>query len=131
MVRTVRLYTGCIKTTVPCCLTKLILFIWKQWRLVWKLRNESLHRKDTAAQVVAEANEMRRRLLKIYNLRAQMERSVQLLLCTDIHQHLLKPTWATTNWLHIHVPLFQASLRRVKARAIQGVRNIRTYFGPL
>jgi hypothetical protein len=76
--------------------TKLILFIWKQWRLVWKLRNESLHGKDT---------------VEIYDLRSQMEPSVQSLLCTDIHQHLLKPTWATTNWLHIHVPLFQASLR--------------------
>ena len=110
--------------------TKLILFIWKQWRLVWKLRNESLHGKDTAAQVVAEASEVRRRLIEIYDLRSQMEPSVQSLLCTDIHQHLLKPTWTTTNWLHIHVPLFGASLRRVKARAIQGVRNIRTYFGP-
>jgi hypothetical protein len=45
--------------------TKFNLFIWKQWRLVWKLRNESLHGKDTAAQVVAEASKVKRRLIKI------------------------------------------------------------------
>jgi hypothetical protein len=109
--------------------TKLILFFWEQWRVVWKLRNESLHGKDTAARAVAEANEVKRRLKDIYDLRGHMEPSVQELLCQDIHHHLAKPTWATTNWLHIHVPLFQASVRRVKARAIQGVRNIRMYFG--
>jgi hypothetical protein len=107
--------------------TKLILFFWEQWRGVWKLRNESLHGKDTAARVAAEAKEVKRRLEEIYDLRAQMEPSAQELLCQDIHQHLEKPTWATTNWLQIHAPLFHASVRRVKARAIQGVRNIRMY----
>ncbi len=48
-----------------------------------------------------------------------MEPSAHELLCADIQQHLLKPTWTASNWLQIHVPLFQASLRQVKARAIQ------------
>ena len=60
-----------------------------------------------------------------------MEPSAHALLCADIQQHLQKPLWMTHNWLQIHAPLFQASMQRVKARAIQEVlRNIRTYFGP-
>lgn len=111
--------------------TQLILFVWERWKGLWKLRNESLHGKDNTAQAEAETKEVKRRLVEIYDLRAQMEPSAQELLCQDLQQHMLKPTWATTNWLNIHRPLFQASLRRVKTRAIQGDRNIRTYFAPI
>jgi exonuclease III len=110
--------------------TYLITHIWEQWQELWKMRNESLHGKDAAAQAIAEAREVKRRLVEIYDLRGHMEPSVQDLLCTDIHQHLQKPTWATSNWLNIHTPLFRESIRRAKARAIQGVRSIRRYFNP-
>ena len=110
--------------------TKLILHIWEQWRGVWKLQNESLHWKDTTRRATAEAKEIKRRLEEIYDLRGHMEPSAQALLCGGIQQHLQKPLWMAHNWFQIPVPLFQASMRRVKARAIQGVRNIRTYFGP-
>ena len=82
--------------------THLILHIWEQWRELWKMRNESLHGKDTAAHAIAEAREVKRRLVEIYDLRGHMEPSVQELLCIDIHHHLQKPSWTTINWLNIH-----------------------------
>jgi len=55
--------------------------------------------------------------------------------CTILVVYRHSPTSSKANMdnhkLATHpCPLFQASLRRVKARAIQGVRNIRTYIGP-
>jgi hypothetical protein len=62
--------------------------------------------------------------------RHQVEPSVQELLCQDIQAYLQQPTWVNKNWLSIHVPLVQTSIRQVRTKATQGVRSIRTYFGP-
>ena len=97
---------------------------------LWLLQNDALHGKDAADQHRAEQREIRRRLEQVYDSRSQMEPSVQELLCLDIQTHLQRPTWVNKNWLSIHTPLVQASIRRVRVKAIQGVRSIRTYFGP-
>lgn len=110
--------------------TQLITFLWGKWHTLWLLRNDALHGKDAADQHRAEQREIRRRLEQVYDSRSQMEPSVQELLCLDIQTHLQRPTWVNKNWLSIHTPLVQASIRRVRVKAIQGVRSIRTYFGP-
>ncbi len=66
----------------------------------------------------------------IYAQRNHMEPSVQALLDPDIQTHLEQPTWVIQNWLAIQGPVFMTSIRAVKAKAIQNVRSIRSYFPP-
>ncbi len=42
-----------------------------------------------------------------------------------------KPLWYNKNLLAIHGPLFKASLKRDKEKAIRGLRSIRQYFAPV
>lgn len=56
--------------------------------MVWELRNASLHGKYVEAQVVAEAKEVKRRLVAFYDLWGHIELSAQaLLFCKYIHDH--------------------------------------------
>jgi hypothetical protein len=72
-----------------------------------------------------------RTLTDIYDLRNQMEPSVQSLLHRDISAHFSKTTAYNKNWLAVYGPLVKASVKRAKAKAIQGVKSIRHYFaGP-
>jgi hypothetical protein len=80
-----------------------------------KLRNDDVHGKDTAARASAEKREVLRQ-------RTHMEPSAQSLLFPDIRPHLEQPKWVIHNWLTINGP--------VRAKAIQNVRSIRTYFAP-
>ena len=75
-----------------------------------------------------EREEVERTLRDIYDMRAQMELSVQQLLCQNITTHFAKPLWYNKNWLAIHGPLVKQSIKRAKKKAIQGVRSIRQYF---
>ena len=76
----------------------------------------------------AERLEVERTLWDIYDMREQMELSVQQLLCRDITDHFTKPVWYNKNWLEIHGPLVKKSTQRAKRKAIQGVQSIRQYF---
>ena len=109
---------------------KLITFIWEKWHTLWKMRNQDVYGKDAITIAQAEARDVRRNLELIYAQRQHMEPSAQSLLCHDIRTHMQRPTWVTREWITIHAPLFKASLQRARKRAIQGVRSIRTYFGP-
>jgi hypothetical protein len=108
---------------------KMITFIWEKWYKLWKIRNQNVHRKNAITSAQADAREVQRSLDQIYSQRLHMEPSVQALLCHDIRTHMQRPTWVTRNWINFNVPVFKASIHRVRKCAIQGVRSIRTYFG--
>jgi acid phosphatase class B len=98
--------------------------------IVWEIRNKDLHGTNETARARAEREEVERTLRDVYDLREQMEPSVQQLLCRDITEHFAKPLWFNKNWLAIHGPLVKKSIKRAKQKAIQGVRSIRQYFTP-
>ena len=102
--------------------------IWSQWFLVWAMRNQDLHGVNESTRARAEREETERTLRDIYDLREQMEPSVQQLLCKELADHFAKPLWFNKNWLAIHGPLVKKSVQRAKKKAIQGVRSIRQYF---
>ena len=102
--------------------------VWAQWFILWEMRNKDLHGATESTRARAEREEVERTLRDIYDMRAQMEPSVQQLLCQDITTHFAKPLWYNKNWLAIHGPLVKQSIKRAKKKAIQGVRSIRQYF---
>jgi exonuclease III len=104
--------------------------VWSQWFLLWDMRNHDLHGENASKRARAEREEVERTLRDIYDMRAQMEPSVQQLLCNDITNHFAKPLWYNKNWVAIHGPLVKTSIKRAKKKAIQGVRSIRQYFTP-
>ena len=104
--------------------------VWTQWFILWEMRNQDLHGANESTKARAEREENERTLRDIYDMRAQMEPSVQQLLCQDIATHFEKPLWYNKNWLAIHGPLVKQSIKRAKKKAIQGVRSIRQYFTP-
>ena len=108
----------------------LILFVWDKWYTLWKQRTQELHGCDQRTRAEAERSDVRRQLHAIYEKRHQLEPRVQELLFARIEEHYKVPPAVTRNWLAIHTSLLQDSMRRVKAKAIQGVRSIRTYFAP-
>ena len=59
-----------------------------------------------------------------------MEPSVQELLIENAEAHNEQPLTHTRNWLAQNAGLFKESIRRVKKKALTGVRSIRTYFQP-
>ena len=84
------------------------------------------------ARARAEREEVERTLRELYDLREQMEPSVQQMLCKEVSDHFAKPLWGyNKNWLAIHGALVKKSIKRAKKKAtIQGVRSIKQYFKP-
>jgi exonuclease III len=109
----------------------IITVLWEEWHDLWKMRNSDVHGKDEATRAIAENREVSRRLSMIYDQRHHMEPSAQSLLFPDIQTHLEQPMWVIQNWITINGPVFVASLRTVKTKAIQHVRSIRSYFAPV
>ena len=109
---------------------KLIHLIWTEWGKLWKIRNEELHGRDSATRAATEIREITNALRTVYERKHQYEPRVQELLMDEEHQHLSKPHWLTKNWLTVNAPIFRESARRAKAKAISGVRSIRSYFSP-
>jgi hypothetical protein len=103
--------------------------VWAQWFILWEMRNKDLHGANESMRARVECEEVERTLRDVYDTRAQMEPSVQQLLCQDITTHFAKPLWYNKNWLAIHGPaLVKQCIKRAKKKAIQGVRSIRQYF---
>ena len=109
----------------------IITVIWEEWHDLWNMRNADVHGNDAASKAIAAKREVSRRLAMIYEKRNHMEPSAQELLFPDIRTHLEQPPWVIQNWITINGPVFVASLRSVKSKAIQNVRSIRSYFAPV
>ena len=103
--------------------------IWQQWFLLWEQRNKDLHGADASAKALAERRVIDRTLIDIYDFRNQMEPSVRRLLHQDITDHFSKTVTYNKNWIAVYGPLVKMSIKRAKAKAIQGVKSIRHYFG--
>ena len=111
--------------------TRLIGLLWDHWWRVWQLRNQDVHGNDKVTREQAARREVDTQLRALYESRYDMEPSVQQILETDVEQHVQRPVWLNRNWLAIHAPIVRESVRRVRERAIRGVRSIATYFRPV
>ena len=112
-------------------LINLILFVWDKWFILWKQRNQELLGVNANTRSAAERNEVRRKLQELYQNQHHLEPNVRELLFDSVEKRYEVPTAVTRNWLATHTGLFSSSMRRVKTKAIQGVRSIRTYFAPI
>ena len=72
--------------------------------------------------------ETRRQLDNIYRDRELMEPDIQTLLHESPEAHAEDPVSTTRNWIATHQTLFRNSIRRVKNRALLGMRSISSYF---
>jgi hypothetical protein len=99
-----------------------------QWFEVWKLRNQDVHGNDAHTREVAARKEVEWRLRALYALKDQMEPSVQELFYETMEEHFVHTLSHNQNWLAIHEPLGVISIRKVRAKAIQGVPSIRRFF---
>jgi len=111
--------------------SEIINEIWAQWRIVWTIRNETVHGHDsrTRNEKLRRRNELR--LQTIYNGRANMEPSVQDLLFNNIDEHTATcSATAIHNWLAVNETTFIQSVKNATKRAIQGVKSIKSYFIP-
>ena len=110
--------------------TSLILFVWDKWYTLWKQRNQELYGSDTRTRDQAASRDLRRQLENIYRHRQLYEPHVQQLLYPNATDHDQHPTITTRNWLSTNNQIFTESLRRVRKRALSGVRSLRSYFHP-
>ena len=106
----------------------LISKIWDKWHKLWLSRNSELFGKDEVSRRQAEQKEVRRQLTEIYSQRGMMEPSVQALLLETPEAHDKHPIHVTKNWILTHASTIAESVKRVKTRALTGVRSIRSYF---
>ena len=109
---------------------KFILKIWDEWDARWTDRNKALHCHNTAKRTQAMRRETQRELETIYRQRPFMEPQVQALLLESPDVHTTQPVSTTRNWIATNRNVFRNSVRRVKTRALRGVRSIRTFFQP-
>ena len=98
----------------------------EKWQV--QLITHILHGTTTAEKNAAMRREVRRQIEVIYQNRHLMEPSVQSLLYDEPEDHDCQHITTTRNWLAQHGQVFKESIRRVRSRAIQNVRSIRSYF---
>ena len=106
----------------------LIQTIWEKWYQLWISRNEEVHGKDVSSRHNAERAEIQRQLNILYAQRPMMEPQVQQLLLASPEAHIRYPLKVTKNWLQMNATTFSESVKRVKTRALQGMRSIRSYY---
>jgi hypothetical protein len=106
----------------------LIQTIWEKWYQLWISRNEEVHGKDVSSRHNAERAEIQRQLNILYAQRPMMEPQVQQLLLASPEAHIRYPLKVTKNWLQMNATTFSESIKRVKTRALQGMRSIRSYY---
>jgi hypothetical protein len=107
----------------------LIRFVWERWYTLWKQRNQEVHGHDARTRSEAVRRNVCRKLNDIYRNRIMYEENVQTLLLQEVEDHERQPVKVTQNGLALNTPIFRESYRRVKQRALRGMRSIRTYFG--
>ena len=110
--------------------SQLIMVLWESWYKRWTTRNKAEHGHTVDTRQRAIRREVNRQLDQIYQHRHMMEPRVQELLFDSPEDHQHQQLHITRNWLAQHSTVFKESIRRVRKRAIQGVRSIRTYFQP-
>ena len=107
----------------------LIKFVWERWYMLWTQRNQEVHGRDERTRKEASQRETQRQLSEIYRYRTMYEVNVQQLLHRSAAEHSHQPISVTKNWMAMNTKIFSESYRRVKCRALSGMRSLRTYFG--
>jgi hypothetical protein len=107
----------------------IITEIWRLWEEAWTQRNASVHGLDRESRAYHLREKDTLRLRTIYQHRTDYEPSVQELLYDTVEEHLHTSTSnAIHNWLQVHETTFIQSLKKVKKRALRGMRSIYSYF---
>jgi hypothetical protein len=105
--------------------------IWIQWRIVWTLRNATIHGHDQQTRSEKLHQRNNQRLQTIYDNRENLEPSVRELLFDTIDDHRRQNSkHSLHNWLVVHETTFILSAKNVGSRAIRGVKSIKEYFKP-
>ena len=102
--------------------------VWDSWYKLWDQRNQDVHGADEKHHALIERREATRKLNELYALRHYYEPSARDLLMKDVRDHEIKSTWHIRNWIATNEPILLASYRRVKKRALSGIRSILQYF---
>ena len=102
--------------------------LWGLWFEVWTSRNAAVHGIDEATQRVAELAVVTRRMRNVYAQKNLVEANIGHIFSVSMEQRLAKGVVYTKNWLAIHESLVHNSVKKATARAISGVRSLRTYF---
>ena len=93
---------------------KLIQEIWKQWTILWKIRNELVHGSNNTTRQAAHRDHTNRELSRIYDQREHLESATQQLLFPEINEHLQRPHWVTRNWIAINTPILRRAFEALK-----------------
>ena len=109
---------------------RFIIKIWDEWDACWSERNTALHGHNATTRTQAQRRETQRQLEEIYSQRSFMEPQVQALLLASPEAHTTQTVSTTRNWIATNRNVFKNSVRRVKTRAIRGMRSIQSYFQP-
>jgi hypothetical protein len=123
-------FKGTIKRTGDQWCTDITTVLWSRWTELWKLRNDVVHGRDAQErqQQRTQEKENLRKLRHIYSTREFMEPSIQELLFDKVTEHEKLPSQSIHNWLAVHEDIFNQSIKKAAHQAMQGVRNIKSYF---
>ena len=82
-----------------------------------------MHGHDARTGREAVRREVCRKLTDIYSNPIMYEENVQPLLLQNVEDHERQTVKVTENWLALNTPIFRESYRRVKQRALCGMRS--------
>ena len=102
--------------------------LWELWHELWSTRNAAVHGIDEVTRRAAAMTVLRRRIRNVYEQQHRVEPRLEPIFRSSMEQHLAKGEVYVQNWLAIHESLVHNSVARATARAIRGVRSLRTYF---
>jgi hypothetical protein len=102
--------------------------LWGLWFELWTSRNAAVHGIDEATQRAAELAVVTRRMRNVYAQENLVEANIGHIFSVSMEHRLAKGVVYAKNWLAIHESLVHNSVKKATARAIRGVRSLRTYF---
>jgi len=108
--------------------TTIITAVWKQWDIVWKLRNGVIHGQDSTSRAIILRQKAEWQIKTIYDNRELYLPKDQEILFDTVEEHLTLPTMSLLNWYNTYFPMFAHSARQAQKNAVNGVRSIRSYF---
>jgi hypothetical protein len=111
--------------------TSITCEIWKQWRVLWEMRNQVIHGRNLAEQATIQRRTAISELRAIYLLREEMLPGDRCILMATVEQHAEKPTLILKNWIHTFKPTVIHSVKIATQSALRGVRSLTEYFRPL
>lgn len=111
--------------------SKFITFLWKHWKTLWTLRNNTIHGKDfSESQFI-----LRQRLLAeiqcFINQRHLTSPDIRTIIPHTLSEIETKSNSALYNWLSVYRTLLTENLASFSTQCRRGMRAITTYFNPI